>query len=322
MAEILSQDEINALLRGVADGSIPSGEAAAGADAVRAVDLTNQERSLRGRLPGLERVLDTFVRQLRGSLGAFFGQLPVVTVTALELVKYATIAERVKPPVSLQLFRLSPLRGTGLLVMPISFVHPLLQVFFGGDPGRKSTVPEREFSAVELRVLERVGARVLHDLAAALTPVQPVDTTFVRSETDARFAQITAAQDLVVMIDVRIEVEGCEQASLTVVFPNSALDPIRPKLLGMSVAEAEAADAGWNTKLREALVRADVEVSAELGSTQLPLRTVLGFRVGDLVTLGTGREGPVLVRVAGRPRFLASPGVSGSTNAVRVIGVV
>jgi flagellar motor switch protein FliM len=322
VSQLLTQDEINALIKGVADGSIPAGAGSAASGAVRTLDLTSQERSLRGRLPGLERVLDRFVRQLRVSLGAFFGQLPTVAPAALELVKLASVVERLPSPVSLQLFRLTPLRGAGLLVLPPSLVGPLLQVFFGGSASRKTAIPAREFSTIEQRVLERVGARVLHDFASAWTPVQPLDCTLVRTETDPRFVQIVGAQDLVVMIEVRVEIEGCEEASLTILVPNGTLDPVRPKLLGTGTVDAEATDNAWGARLRDAVVAAEIEVSAELGSARLPLRTVLALGVGDLVTLGTGRDGPVLVRIAGRPRYLASPGVSGASNAVRVIGVV
>src|SRR5262249_44407796 len=111
---ILSPDEVNALLKGVADGAIPAGAGAGGPrGGVRAFDLTSQERSLRGRFPGLELVSARFTRQLRNALAGFFGQLPTVTLRALELVKFGSVLEHLPQPVSLQLFRLAPLRGHG-----------------------------------------------------------------------------------------------------------------------------------------------------------------------------------------------------------------
>jgi flagellar motor switch protein FliM len=325
MAErILSQDEVNALLKGVADGAIPTGAASEG-DArggVRTLDLTSQERSVRGRLPGLELVVDRFVRQLRVALGGFFGQLPGVSVRSLELVKFGGFVERLPQPVSLQLFRLAPLRGLGMLVVGAPLVGGLLEVFFGGTPGRKTNVPAREFSALEQRILERLGARVLQEFRAAWTPVEAIECGLVRCETNPRFASIVGPQDLVLVFDMGIDVEGCEEAGLTLCVPNASLDPLRPRLEASGPGDGDAPDAAWARGLRAALAQAEVELSAELGTHRMPLRAVLGLKVGDLIPLGTGREGPVVVRVAGRPRFLGSPGVSGGNNAVRVTGSV
>jgi flagellar motor switch protein FliM len=323
MAEqILSPDEVNALLKGVADGAIPTGGDAAARGGVRAIDLTSQERSLRGRFPGLELVSDRFTRQLRNGLAGFFGQLPTVTLRALELVKFGGILERLPQPVSLQLFRLSPLRGHGMLVVTPSMAAGLLEVFFGGDPSRKTTVPEREFSAIELRVLERLGTRVLQEFRSAWAPIETIDFAFVRSETNPRFATIAGPQDLLLRFEMGIEVEGCPDATLALCVPNGALDPVRPRLEASGTGESEKQDAGWGRELRAALTQAQVEVSAELGSHRMALRAVLGLRAGDLIPLATGREGPVVVRVAGRPRFLASPGVSGGNNAIRVTATI
>ena len=86
MSDILSQDEVNALLKGVADGAIPAGsDGSGGRGGVRTLDLANQEVTLRGRLPGLERVADRLARNLRRTLATLFGQMPEVRVSALEL---------------------------------------------------------------------------------------------------------------------------------------------------------------------------------------------------------------------------------------------
>jgi flagellar motor switch protein FliM len=70
--------------------------------------------------------------------------------------------------------------------------------------------------------------------------------------------------------------------------------------------------------MEAALAEVAVEVSAELGARRLALRDVLALRVGDLLPLETGRDGPVVLRVAGKPRFLGAPGVAGGKNAVRI----
>jgi len=325
MSDILSQDEVDALLRGVTDGTVPAGGDAPAADepvGVRTVNLTNQERSLRGRLPGLELVNDRFARNLRSTLGTFFGAVPNVTVGGVELMKLGTFMDRLPRPVSLQLFRLSPLRGQGLLVVTPPLVAALLQVFFGGSPGRHTPLPAREFSPIELRVLERLGTRVLADLRDAWRPVHPLECAWVAAESNPLFAAICGLGDLVMTLEMRIGIEGGEEMPLSLCLPNAALDPIRPLLSQIKVSHDEdpARESAWRERLREALAATEVEVVAELGTRTMAMRHVLALAVGDVIALGTGREGPVLLKVEGRARFVGAPGVSGGANAVRVTG--
>lgn len=319
MSQILSEEEVNALLGGVAQGVIPAGpDASRLRRGVRTLDLTSQERSLRGRLPGLELVVDRFVRALRASLGGFLGQLPAVTVAGIELVRFARVTERLPQPVSLQLFRMAPLRGQGMLVVTPPLVAGLLQVFFGGSPSRRASIAGRDFSAIELRALERFGARVLQDLEEAWRPVAALELAFLRSETNPLFALIAAAQDLVFVIELRLTLEGGEEAPLTVCIPHAALDPIRSRLQTPAGRDGETSGTPWGERLRAVLADAELEISAELGTHRMSLRDVLGLKVGDLIPLRTGRDGPVVVRVEGWRRFLAAPGVSGGSNAIRV----
>jgi flagellar motor switch protein FliM len=318
MSQILSPEEVNALLKGVADGEIGAGGAGSPPRGVRMVDLTSQERNLRGRLPGLELVLDRFVRALRPSLGAFFGRIPDVTVNALEVVKLGRLTERLTRPMSLQLFRMLPLRGHGMVVLREPLVGTLLQVFFGGSLARKAPVADRELSAIEQRALERFGTRVLADLREAWRPIAELDLALLRSETNPAFASIAGPQDLIVQLDLRVVAAGAEEATLSICIPNASLEPLRTRLQATPGEANEPPAAAWGERLRTVLADAELEVAAELGTRRMSVREVVALAPGDVIPLGTGREGPVVVRVEGRPRFVGAPGMSGGSNAVRV----
>jgi len=320
MSQILSQDEVNALLGAVAEGTVKAGEgAAAPAGAVRTVDLTRQERNVRG-LPGLETVGERFGRALRTTGASWFGAVPNVKVRGMELVRADGFMAALNPPHALAVFRLTPLRGHGLLVVPPSLLAALIQVSFGGSPARATPLPDRERSAIELRILERSAARILHDFEEAWTPFEAFTTTPLRIETNPQRAQIAPAQEMVLQIDVQIEIPGGEAVVLTVAVPHASLDPLQEQLAGSSSDDdaAPAVDPEWTARLRRALVAAEVEVSAELGAIEVPLNRVLGFKPGDLLSLSTGRDGPVVVRVEGCEHFVGAPGVAGGHNAVRL----
>jgi flagellar motor switch protein FliM len=313
--KILSQDEVDALLKGVADGTIPADAGSGAGRGVRTLDLTSQERSLRGRAPNLEVALDRFVRAARGTLGSFLGRIPEVSLAGLELVKFATVTARLARPVGLQLFRMPPLRGQGMVVVTPELAAMLLEAVCGGQPGRRTPLAAREFSAIEQRMLERLGARVLEDLREAWRPLAAIEFGLLRSETNPALAPIAAPQELVLTIDLAVAGEG---AGLTFCLPDAALDPIRHRLHANPTDESEAPASVWSERLRALVGAADLELTAELGTRRMRVSEVLALRAGDVLALPTGREGPVLVRVEGRPRFLGAPGVAGSSNAVRI----
>jgi flagellar motor switch protein FliM len=327
VSDLLSQDEVDALLKAVGEGTLgaepmPAAGVVGGmASGVRALDLTNQERSLHGRLPGLEIVIGRLTRALRGSLATFFGSVPEVHASVVELIKFGGFMARLPQPVGLQFFKLAPLRGQGMLVVRQQLLADVLQVLFGGTPGRKAPALAREFSAIETRVLERLGQRVLADVREAWRPVVPIECTFLRTETNPVFAAIAAAHELVLHVELAVQPEGHDELSIAFCIPNGALDPVRVQLGKLQAAgeqEDPIADAGWHRRLEAALGEAPIPLVGELGSRRMTMRAVLALQVGDVVALGTGREGPVRLRVAGRTHFLGAPGVSGSNNAVRI----
>ena len=317
MSRILSEDEVDALLRGVRDGAVSAGGRAP-ASGVQTFDLTSQERNLRGRLPGLELVVDRFVRGLRTSLGALLGQMPELDVRGLELLKFARVTARLPRPVGLGVFRMPPLRGQGLVVVTPALVSTLLQVFCGGTPERTAPVAGRDLSAIEQRVLERIGARVLHDLKEAFRPLAAIEFGGLSAETNPVFAAIAGPQELVVLLELAVGIVGLADPALWLCLPNAALDPLRHRLQTGVSGAGEAPGAGFGDRLRAALAAVELEFAAELGMHRMRLRDVLALGTGDVVPLRTGREGPVLVRVEGRPRFLAAPGVQSGSNAVRI----
>jgi flagellar motor switch protein FliM len=315
---LLSKAEVDALLTDVGRLGGSAGDAAAALRRVVAVDLIGRERSVRGRWPGLELVADRLLRRLQTTFGALLGHGPGVAIAGLELVRFRDVREHIAHPVTLQLFRMPPLRGLGLLGMSRALAGLVLEVSLGGRAGRCTPVADREPSAIEVRVLERLGRRILHDLGEAWRPVAAVEFSLLRSEQNPLLAAIAGPQDLVLRLDLTIAPGVGEPAALTLCVPNAALDPVRHALETVPGTDREAPATAWSDRLRALLDDTDLEVTAELGRARLCVREVLALRAGDVITLGAGREGPVVVRVEGRALFLGAPGVAGSSNAVRI----
>jgi flagellar motor switch protein FliM len=318
MREVLTPDEVAALSAAFA-ADAPS--AARAAPSVRAIDLVNQERTLEGRLPALELVLGRFARGLRGVLASALGDAPTVATSSIGLVRFARLVPRMSEPAGLVRFRMPPLRGQGMLAIPSSLVAALLQVSCGGQARQVTALPAREFSPIELRLVERVAARILAALQTAWEPLGSIECSLIRVETTPLFANVAAPDELVVHVELTVVVEGLEPCPITLVVPRASLDVIRARLQtvrAIDEAGTPSADAGWTGALRERALDVPLELTVELGTTELAVSRLLELAVGDLIELAVGRDGPVVVRVEGQPYVLGTPGVQGGHNAVRI----
>lgn len=316
MREILTPDEIAALTDAFGGEAPPASPPAA---AVRPIELASQERPLEGRAPGLELVLGRFARGIRGVLAASFGEVPGVTMATVGLVRFGRLAPRLAEAAGLVRLRLAPLPGQAVLTIPPPLVAALLQVSCGGTARQVAALPAREPSPVEIRLIERFATRVLAELAAAWEPIARIECRLVRVETTPLFAAIAAADELVVHADLSVLIPGLAPSTMTLVVPNTALDPVRAQLEHVQPSDAgTTVDGPWAGRLRDRLLDVPVDVTVELGTARLPLRRVLDLAVGDLMPLDVGRDGPAIVRVAGAPRFYGAPGVQGGSNAVRI----
>jgi flagellar motor switch protein FliM len=316
MREILTPDEIAALTAAFGTDT-PSPNVPE--STVRPFELATQERPLEGRAPGLELVLGRFARGVRSVLSASFGDVPGVTTATVGLVRFERLAPQLADTAGLVRFRIAPLRGQAVLTIPSSLVAALLQVSCGGNARQVAALPAREPSAVELRLIERLAVRLLAELDAAWEPIAHLECSLVRVETTPLFAAIAAPDELVVHADLAIVIPGLTPSTVTLVVPNASLDPIRPQLERVRPADGGATlDGEWAAGLRERLLDVPVDVAVDLGTARLALRRVLELAVGDLVPLDVGRDGPVVVRVAGAARFYGAPGVQGGNNAVRI----
>ena len=154
MSDVLSQDEIDALLHGVEDGDVETGTDEVGADGARTYDLAMQDRIVRGRMPTLEMVNERFARYFRISLFNMLRRSPDITVRSVQTVKFSEYLHQLFVPTNLNLIKVKPLRGTGLMIFEPKLVFAVVDNFFGGDGRFHTKIEGREFTSTEMRVIQ------------------------------------------------------------------------------------------------------------------------------------------------------------------------
>ena len=154
--DILSQDEVDALLSGMGGGDIETSTDEVDKGGTRNYDFGNEDRIIRGRMPTLEMVNERFGRLFRISLFNMLRRSAEISVTGVQLMKFSEYIHTLFVPTSLNLIHMHPLRGTGLIVLEPKLVFTILDNYFGGDGRFQARIEGREFTATELRVIRMV----------------------------------------------------------------------------------------------------------------------------------------------------------------------
>ena len=317
--ELLSQDEIDALLHGVDSGKVDTEPPPAAPGEARSFDFATQDRIVRGRMPTLEMVNERFARLFRIGLFNMLRRQPELTVVGIEMVKFGEYTHSLFVPTSLNLVRVKPLRGTALFIFEPRLVFSVVENFFGGDGKLKTKIEGREFTPTELRVVQLMVRQVFQDLVEAWGPVMPLEFEYLNSEVNPHFANIVSPSEIVCVSKFMIELEG-GGGHLHITFPYSMLEPIRDLLDAGLQSDRTDKDERWPITLREQIQDADVELETELANATISLRDLMRLKAGDIIPINLPKS--VELCVEGVPVYRGQFGVANGRNAVRIDEII
>ncbi|MCH8883219.1 MAG: flagellar motor switch protein FliM [SAR324 cluster bacterium] len=324
MGSVLSQNEIDALLGVISGGDIDvaeGGDEDFGDDDIIPYDLTSQDRIIRGRMPTLEIIHDRFVRMFRLTLSSALRKVVDISVRSTELIKFGEFLKTLPVPSSLNLFRMSPLRGNAIMVIETRLVFTLIDLFFGGTGELEVKAEGRDFSAIEQKMIKRVVVSALEDLQTSWRPVFPVQITYTRSEVNPQFVAIVPHSEVVVVVTFDVEM-GRAPMSITLCIPYSMIEPIRAKLNAGFQSDQNEVDTTWINRFRTNLKGAKVEVITELGRVEINVQDFLNLKVGDIVSLDQEVDKPLTVTVEGITKFKGFQGSYKGHQALKVSQLV
>ncbi len=324
MSSVLSQNEVDALLKGISGGEFEVDESEGddfGEDEIIPFDLTSQDRIIRGRMPTLEIIHDRFVRMFRLTLSSALRKVVDISVRSTELIKFGEFLKTLPVPSSLNLFRMSPLRGNAIMVLETRLVFTLIDLFFGGTGELEVKAEGRDFSAIEQRMIKRVVISALEDLQGSWRPVFPVQITYTRSEINPQFIAIVPHSEVVVVVTFDVEM-GRAPMSVTLCIPYSMIEPIRSRLNAGFQSDQNEVDTTWLSRFRANLNSAKVEVAAELGRSDISVREFLNLKLGDIVSLNQEVDQPLSVTVEGITKFRGFQGSYKGHQALKISEMV
>jgi flagellar motor switch protein FliM len=316
--EFLTQDEVDALLKGVSgepEATDAAAPAAASQGGVRPYNLATQERIVRGRMPTLEVINERFARLMRVGLFNFIRRTAEISVGPVRMQKYSEFIRGLVAPSNLNVVQVKPLRGQALFVFDPNLVFLVVDNVFGGDGRFQTRVEGREFTQTEIRIVQKLLEVVFDNFEKCWAPIYALKFETLRSEMHAQFASIATANELVISTTFTIDL-GAVNGDFHVCMPYSMIEPIREILYSTQQGGRVEVDKRWVRLLSRQVQSADVELVANLGTAQLTLKQVNGLKVGDVIPLEI--PGELTAEIDGIPVMECNYGVFNGQYALRV----
>lgn len=320
MTGLLSQEEIDALLKGADDDDdfdIGAGEFQ-DRDGAKSYDFRSQERIVRRRIPTLGMINERFSKYLRVSLFKFLHRSPEIFLSGIQIQKFSEYTRGLSLPANLNVIRISPLRGRALIAIEPNLIFTAVDNFFGGDGKPYNTAEAREFTPTEMRVIQILIEMIFGDLKEAWEPIIPLNFEYISSEINPHFANIVGADDIVVVSTVNVALEG-GGGDINIVMPYSMIEPIRA-LLETIDNDSNEIDIEWKDSLRNEILGAKMSMNGLFVEKNLSIRQVLQLKKGDVMPIDMPKT--ALLNVKGLPVFIGKACTSEGYYAVQIIDKV
>ncbi|MGS2723811.1 flagellar motor switch protein FliM [Porticoccus sp. GXU_MW_L64] len=320
--EILSQDELDALLDGVESGDVPTEAKPAArergyAGAAKLCDLTDKANLIHGRLTPVNAINNRYVRQLRMTVFSLLQRKAEIDAKAIEILRFSEYLQRMDVPTSLNIVRLNPLQGIAMVVFDARLVFGLVDLFFGGA-GRQASIDGREFTSIENRIIDKLLGRTLEDIKAAWENTLELQIERAGSEMNPMMAAAYSPDEPWVVSTFQLELDHVS-GDIDIAMPFSMLEPILEKA-NNDEEPAPLGDHNWAESLLQHIAGTEVEVSCAMAESQLTIGDIKNLKAGDVIPITM--NDPATLCANGSPVYRARIGSSGGKVALRILGTV
>ncbi len=321
MNQVLSQNEVDALLSAVSDNRVDTPQEASGDAGLRAgvvqYDLANQDRIIRGRMPTLDIIHDRFIRLFRVTLSNSLRKMANLSVNSTGPLKFSEFMNSLPLPSCLNILRLDPLRGAAVMVIESKLLYALVDSFFGGSDVPYTKIEGKDFTQIEIKMARRVVLSAIDDLEKAWEPVYPLKVGYSRTEINPQFVAVVPPSDVVIATTFDVELEKVS-GTIKIVIPYATLEPIKSKLSVGFQSEQLEVDFIWINRIKEQIMQTQANLLVRLGEASLSVRDLMNLQVGDIIQLDTDATVPLDILVEGISKFKGLPGILKGNRAIKI----
>ncbi|HHY47682.1 MAG TPA: flagellar motor switch protein FliM [Firmicutes bacterium] len=328
MPEILSQDEINALLSALTGESVGGEQVQkapeeTGSRIVKPYDFRRPDKFSKLQLRTLQFMHETFARHVSTALSAYLRAPLKVSLTLVEQLTFDQFILSLPVPSVIGVIDMAPLDGKAVLEINPMIIFSMLDRLLGGAGRAVEDEKARELTDVEEVLARKIFSRIIEAFVGTWQGVVAFDANLELIETNPQFVQVMSPGDTVTAMAFDVSL-GEVASTMSLCLSYMTLQPVLPRLSAQQwFTEGRKGDG----KQRQDVIRRKLElvrlpVSAVVGHTELTVREVLDLKPGDIIKLGVKASEDIEVQIASAPRFRARPGVMGRRLAVEITRAV
>ncbi len=326
MADILSQDEIDALLEVVDDAheqvpeevSLPSSSTSE--RHIMLYDFKRPNRVSKEQLRAIKGIHDKMARNLSSHISATLRSIIEITLQSVDQMTYGEFLMSLPSPTSFNIFSIKPLDGNAVLEINPSIAFAMLDKLLGGKG--EGYEQDRELTDIELNLLDTILRVMMQKLKEAWGPVVEMIPVIESKESSPNVVQIVAQNEIVIMIVLEITI-GETSGMINIAYPVIYLESILSKLASKNIMVGEtSAKKSRNQELRELIKRADITTEALLGETELSIREILDLEVGSVIRLNRAARNSAIISIDNKEIFEAKMGIHNHRKTLKITRVI
>jgi flagellar motor switch protein FliM len=321
LTEVLSQDEIDQLLTAINAGDTEPEDFKPATDTrkIKIYDFKRPDKFSKEQIRTISIMHETFARLTTNALSANLRSMVHVHVASVDQLTYEEFIRSIPTPTTLAVINMDPLKGNAILEIDPAITFSIIERLFGGTG--EGTKAQHELTDIEQAVMEGMIVRILGNMREAWAQVIDLRPRLGQIETNPQFAQIVPPTDMVVLVTLETKV-GEVEGMMNFCIPYLTIEPIIGKLSAQfwySSARRAATNENLNT-LKEKLSTVEVNVVAEIGRINIPIKDVLSLQINDVIRLFNVRVGdPFSLNIGNKKKYLCRPGIVGKKVAVQII---
>ena len=336
MSDILSQEEVDALLSAVSSGEVATGEKAAssggapaagtavpateGEKTIQLYDFRRPDRISKDQMRTLQNLHEGYARLFSTSLTSYLRTLVEIELVSVDQLTYSEFIMSISNPSCIYIFQMEPLEGQGIFEINPSLVFFIVDRLFGGQ-GRP-TEQNRELTEIEKQVIHRIVERGLADLKEVWERIGIFSPKIEQFETNPQFVQIAPPGETVILISLEVRMQNAS-GLMSLCFPYMLLESILNKLSGETWMSSQRTSTHETKKIIHNEIQSlDVAVQAVIGETQLTVRDLLQLQEGDVICLDKPEKDDLILQVGGKTKMACRRGLVGRRKAVQITRII
>jgi len=319
MSEVLSPEEVDALLKGVSSGDVASGGGFGVPDSeVTDLDLTNPDWVQRDEAPPLDFLNQVLGRKLANNIRPLLNNQAEVTVEPARVCSYADYLAELERPTSIHHTHSKPLDSDVLFVLNADLILNYVDFYYGGDGLHEDTEPlSRDFTVTELGVATRLQKKAERFMIESWEPVVALSFDSLGTESNPEFSNFFNPADAMSASRFSVSLGEKTIGWLDILIPKTALDPFRRALLACSQGDQLQKQSRWANAFEAQIRNTEIELSSVLGTARINLGELVKLRIGDILPLELPET--VELNAGSVPLFKGTFGVSNGHNAIRIV---